>query len=224
MIGIYKITSPSGRVYIGQSRDIEHRKSRYLNLDPSIKGQTRIWASICKYGIEAHIIETVEECLFEDLNVRERYWQDFYDVLSEKGLNCVLTDTNEKPKQYSEEIKKKMSQCQMGNTKWKGRHHTEKSKQLLRDKATGRLHTEEAKEKIRKKKTGMKYPNRKKNKEYPHFKSRKVIDLNTGKIYNSIRKAAQDLNIVYSVLVARLAGDLQNITTIRYYEDLVKTN
>ncbi len=96
MVGIYKITSPSGKVYIGQSLDIENRWKGYN--DSRCKGQTRIYNSIQKYGIENHTFETIEECLLEDLNRRERYWQDHYDVLGGNGLNCILTETDEKPR------------------------------------------------------------------------------------------------------------------------------
>jgi group I intron endonuclease len=108
MIGIYKITSPSGKIYIGQSKTLEKRKNNYSNLR-DCKNQPRLYASLVKYGFSAHIYEIVEECLFEDLNIRERYWQDFYNVLGPKGLNCVLTATNEKPKIYSQETKTTMS-------------------------------------------------------------------------------------------------------------------
>jgi hypothetical protein len=43
------------------------------------------------------------------LNERERYWQDFYNVLSENGLNCRLTTSNDRSGKLSDETKKKMS-------------------------------------------------------------------------------------------------------------------
>ena len=48
MIGIYKITSPSGKIYIGQSKDIEKRFKAYKNL--KCKGQPYIYRSLLKYG------------------------------------------------------------------------------------------------------------------------------------------------------------------------------
>lgn len=93
MIGIYKITSPTGRVYIGQSIDLEARQKIYARR--GCKNQVRLYASLLKYGFSKHIFEVVEECKVEELNVRERYWQDLYDVLSENGLNCKLQSTQE---------------------------------------------------------------------------------------------------------------------------------
>ena len=49
MIGIYKITSPNNKVYIGQSVDIEKRLKRYKNLN--CKKQSKIYNSLNKYGV-----------------------------------------------------------------------------------------------------------------------------------------------------------------------------
>ena len=55
MIGIYKITSPTGKVYIGQSIEIEKRWMRYKNITKSVKKQPAIYNSLLKYGSENHI-------------------------------------------------------------------------------------------------------------------------------------------------------------------------
>ena len=41
IVGIYKITNPKGRVYIGRSIDVAKRKNRYKN--SGCKTQTRIY-------------------------------------------------------------------------------------------------------------------------------------------------------------------------------------
>lgn len=107
MIGIYKITSPSNRVYIGQSRNIKNRFNYYKY--SSCKEQPRLYNSFKKYGVENHIFEIIEECVFELLNEKERYWQDFYNVLN-GGLNCSLTNSKDKPYVFSEESLKKMKE------------------------------------------------------------------------------------------------------------------
>lgn len=107
--GIYKITSPSGRVYIGESIDINKRLEDYKKESDKIKQQQKIYNSIKKYGSTNHIFEIVEECPTEDLKCRERYWQDFYDVLGENGLNLKLTECGELKQVHSIETIKKMS-------------------------------------------------------------------------------------------------------------------
>lgn len=107
MIGIYKITNPKGRIYIGQSTNIESRKKQYSRLD-NCKQQVRLYRSLVKYGFSNHIFEIIEECTVEELNIRERYWQDFYNVL-EGGLNLRLTETLDRSGKLSKETKEKMS-------------------------------------------------------------------------------------------------------------------
>ena len=58
MTGIYKITSPTGRVYIGQSVDIEQRFKDY-NRRPATR-QVRLNKSFIKHGIENHLFEVIE--------------------------------------------------------------------------------------------------------------------------------------------------------------------
>jgi group I intron endonuclease len=112
MTGIYKITSPSGKIYIGQSICIERRKKRYAKL--ACKGQIKIYNSLVKYGFSEHIFEVIEECSEEELNTRERYWQDFYDVLGENGLNLRLTLTDDKPGKHSKETIEKIGNANRG--------------------------------------------------------------------------------------------------------------
>lgn len=106
--GIYKITSPTGKVYIGESVDVTNRINQYKSLS-RIVNQNKIHNSLKKYGWEKHIFEIIEECEFDELKCRERYWQDFYDVLGENGLNLKLTECGEQKQVHSEETKEKMS-------------------------------------------------------------------------------------------------------------------
>lgn len=109
IIGIYKIISPSGKIYIGQSRDLDKRLKSYKCGSSKTKGQPKLYNSFEKYGILTHEFEIIEECDFELLNIRERYWQDFYDVCGDGGLNCSLTETNVLPRLVRQETKEKMS-------------------------------------------------------------------------------------------------------------------
>ena len=76
MIGIYKITNPKGKIYIGQSMHIEKRWERY-KYNNSNK-QTKLFNSFKKYGYENHTFEILEECNLEQLNEKETYWKQFY--------------------------------------------------------------------------------------------------------------------------------------------------
>jgi group I intron endonuclease len=158
MIGIYKITSPSKKVYVGQSIDIKDRWTKYNSLNCG--NQTKLKNSLEKYGVDAHKFEILEECDETLLNKRERYWQEYYDVLN-SGLNCRLTESTDKSGRLSEQTKIKIGDAN------RGRVHSEKSKLNMSkpksdsskmgryDKSGknnpfyGRTHSEETKQKIR---------------------------------------------------------------------------
>lgn len=103
MIGIYKITSPSNKIYVGSSNNINRRFSEYKSLN--CKGQTRLYNSFKKYRVENHIFEILEECHIKSLLIRERYYQEFYETISKNGLNCKYVNTIDKLSKFSEETK-----------------------------------------------------------------------------------------------------------------------
>lgn len=128
--GIYKITSPSGRIYIGQSVNIASRWYGYLYF--AKRRQTRLYNSFQKYGVDQHRFEVIEECKKDKLNERERYWQDYYDVLNQHtGLNCRLTGTEDNYAVFSEELKVSLSNGQ------KGRKMSEKTKEKWKEQRAG---------------------------------------------------------------------------------------
>lgn len=112
MIGIYQIISPTGKIYIGQSRNISKRISQYKNL--KCEGQIKLYRSLIKYGWDKHSFKILEKCIIEDLNKRERYYQDKYNVLSSNGLNLILTPTEDLIRVYSLETRSKQSLSHIG--------------------------------------------------------------------------------------------------------------
>ncbi len=93
-ICIYKITSPIGKVYIGKTKDYYYRIRQHKASCNSRK--FFLHDSFHEFGFNNHTFEIVEECSFELLNTRERYWQDHYNS-SVEGLNMSLTGTSELP-------------------------------------------------------------------------------------------------------------------------------
>lgn len=140
-IGIYKITNPKGRVYIGQSICIRSRWNLYLN--KHCKSQAMLYRSVNKYGVENHKFEIVTECLESELNELERYYQEVYNVLDRRcGLNLRYTASDGRVGRLSDEHKRNIS---------KGIRNSELFKKVAIEKglrARGRKHTKEAKEKM----------------------------------------------------------------------------
>jgi group I intron endonuclease len=138
MIGIYKITSFLGKVYIGQSIDIQKRFLTHKRL--GCKKSVLLYNSLKKYGIDNHKFEIIEECESRELNIKERYYQDLYLSTGKKGLNLLLTKTNDLSGKRSLETCKKISLAQIGKSRHK---HSEETKYKLRTINLGKKDTQE---------------------------------------------------------------------------------
>jgi group I intron endonuclease len=124
--GIYKITSPSGKIYIGEAINLHLRCSYYLTPN-RIKKQRAIYNSLIKHGVENHKIEVLELCDESILLERERYYQEIFNSV-EGGLNCFYSPTKDKKKKHSEESKKLMSEKAQGvKNHFYGKKHTQES-------------------------------------------------------------------------------------------------
>jgi group I intron endonuclease len=142
--GIYKITSPSGRIYIGQSRNIGFRMRAYKNKCFNNK-QTLLARSLKKYGFDKHKVEILKECTQEELNHYEILYIRMYNSFDSKiGLN--LKSGGHYGGSCSEEVRKKLRTPK-----------SEATKQKLREAATGRKYGEKTKSKHRKRMIGNKY-------------------------------------------------------------------
>lgn len=140
MIGIYKITNPKGKIYIGQSKDISLRFKDYFKLN-HCKSQPKLYYSLKKYGPENHIFEIIEECSIEQLDEREIYWIKYYKSFKD-GLN--LTEGGEGCKGFkrSKEMNVKHSLKMIGKTK------TSLQKEKISLSLTGKIRSKDFGKKI----------------------------------------------------------------------------
>ena len=102
MIGIYKITSPTGKIYIGQSKELKRRIKSYQSC--KCISQTRLYRSFLKHGVDNHKFEIICTCNLDELNNLERYYQELYMVTNKNGLNCQYVNSNTDIRVFSEEI------------------------------------------------------------------------------------------------------------------------
>lgn len=201
MIGIYKITSPTNKIYIGSSINIENRIKYYKSLD--CKRQKRLYASLKKYGFNKHKFEILEECEVEELHSKENFYGIAFNVLGINGLNSVLPKIDSKYIHVSDETRKRMSKSKIGNKNtFFGKKHSEEAKQKIRDFQTGRKHTLEHRKKVS-------LNNAKNN-------AKIIIDLNTGVFYESAKEVSTLYQINHSTLRARLNGNNKNKTSFIY--------
>ena len=112
MIGIYKITNPKGKIYIGQTIDYARRLRHYKLL--KCQEQPRVYNSLVKYGVINHKFQLIKECTKDELTKWERHFQEMYNSTGKNGLNCILVATDDFSGGHSEESKKKISNALKG--------------------------------------------------------------------------------------------------------------
>lgn len=140
MIGIYKITNPKGKVYIGQTIDYARRLRHYKLL--KCQEQPKIYRSLVKYGLETHKFQLIKECIKDELTKWERHFQEMYNSVGINGLNCILVATDDFSGGHSEESKKKISE------KLKGRKANQNSINAVIKYNKERVLTDEARKNL----------------------------------------------------------------------------
>lgn len=241
MIGIYKITSPSGKVYIGQSLNIDRRFRQYKLLYNSCKAQRRLWNSLIKYSPTNHIFEVLYNYDYtpiqKDLDSKEKeYWQLYKEYgiellnLREPGRKGVWN--NESKERLSKSIKgRKQTPEHIAHrsgiyngmygkkgelSPFYGKHHSDEINQANRVRMLGKqcsLGLKRSVENIKKLSGGN------------NHSARKVINNDTGKIYSCIKDAAIDLNILYSTAKLLVRNKLkQRKINLIYYENRSSIN
>ncbi len=235
IIGIYKIVSPSGKIYIGQSRDCMSRKSEHRRV--RCKKQQRLYRSLKKYGWAAHKFEIIHYCTIDQLNYLEAEYVMMYNTFNTAhGLNLMPGGGHSVS--LSEETKLKISIA------GKGRKHSEQTKQNISKGLKGHKLTEETKNKIslshigktvsketREKysilRMGNKYALGKKHAEgsktkIPRYNgsnanAKMVIDMSTGEVYSSAKEVAIKIGVNYQAFKSKLNGANRNNTNFKYY-------
>lgn len=103
---IYMITSPSGRIYIGSTIDVENRHQDYKCGD--CKSQPKLYNSFLKYEYINHIVEIIWAGPIEDMLKYETLIGWGFNVLDSKNLNCKLPKLGDNYSVISEETRIKM--------------------------------------------------------------------------------------------------------------------
>lgn len=198
IIGIYKITSPSGKIYIGQSKHCLYRwKYHYSKLH--CKRQRHLYNSLFKYGFDKHVFEILEKCNLQELNNKEIYWIQYYNSTDKTiGLNIREGGNG---KIFSKETRELMRQNALGNTNMLGKTHSNETKKLIRKAKLGTKDSKETKKRKSEAKKGFKHSLETKEKLSKANKfTRKIKNMKTNIIHESITQAAIDENISQSTI------------------------
>lgn len=202
--GIYRIISPTNRIYIGQSTNIRKRLLKYKYGD--IRSQPLLQKSIKKYGWKNHKIKIIKICNKDELNMFERKLGLRYNVLSDYNLNLSLPSDGEKPYIIKEESRIKLSKSR------KGFIRTEISKQRQSESRKGKYTGLNCPSTYR---TGDKNPNfgRVGSK---HPMSKPVICTITNKEWVNVKECSIEVKIPQSTLTKKLNGICKNNTNYKY--------
>lgn len=180
---IYRIISPSGRIYIGQTVNVNARKSAYRNL--RCKSQHILYNSLKKYGFENHVFDVIDECgEIEANNLEGFYIKEYKSCIYDNeryGMNLV--------RQHEPERNSKRG---------KRNPLSESTKEKIKNSLTGVKHTLERKNNMSKACIGRIQSNETIEKRVKHL-YKPIIQLSMDNIFikewESIKQAVEELNV-----------------------------
>ena len=146
---IYKLTSPSNKIYIGQTQCLYDRIRRYRGG----KFNKYMKRAVDKYGLENIKLEILEKDIpLENLDEREQFYLDTLKPFNDNGYNiCKEASTTRGRKRPPEEMKglSDFNKTRTGELNhFYGKKHTEESKQKQREAKLGKKLSQETIDKI----------------------------------------------------------------------------
>ena len=207
---VYKITNNiNGKAYVGQTiRSLNARIKQHMTCKRCIMHK-----AFKKYGFENFTIEILDTAYSkEELNQKEIYWISKFDTFK-NGYNL----------------------CE-GGGQTSGYHHTEKSKKIMseykKDLYNGennpfynKQHSEKSKKKMSEARKGMAHlnDNQVKKLRESHF-HKKVINLDTNKVFDSVKEAANFYGLKDTHISRVCKGKRKRTGGFRwmYYEEYLK--
>tara|TARA_R110000868_G_scaffold180622_2_gene421257 strand:+ start:15752 stop:16645 length:894 start_codon:yes stop_codon:yes gene_type:complete len=130
---IYKITSPSNKIYVGKTYNLNRRVASHKWAATRTNKNILLHNSIRKYGWEAHVLEVIEELADELMDEREMFWiaeLKTYCHENKMGLNMTKGGDGQRSTwMHKTELRKYFSDKFTGKgNPFYGKKHTEENK------------------------------------------------------------------------------------------------
>lgn len=214
--GIYKITSPNGRCYIGKAVDIYKRWSYYNSSNR--KRQPLLFRSLNKYGRDAHIFEIIHECEEKWLNFLEMFYIRLYQSFDKKyGMNSTLGGDGIYGYKHTEETKIKIARYGENHHQF-GKPRTPESREKMRNSHLGKTLSKETREKLSVAGKGRISPMRGRKLTQITLDKRYKVIINTqnGIFYNGYKEAEDSIGMINNTLGRKLKNIRKNNTPFIY--------
>ena len=193
---IYQIMQKStGLKYVGRTKDFSKRIEKHLSsLNVKTKKHYPLYVAIKENGINDFEWNILEECnTIEESYILEQKWINALNTITPFGFNLSSGGYGNKGFKHSEESKRKISQ----NNYWLGREGVNKGKKFTEEhrknisiahkgKPNHIIYTDELRNLLSEQKKGIKNPMF--GKQTANI--RKVVNVETQEIFNSIKEAA----------------------------------
>jgi group I intron endonuclease len=138
--GIYKITSPTGKVYIGQTKNISKRWSAHR---AGSRGCAKLYRSISKHGAEAHIFNLIHEIPIDSEQTVFNNYEDLYmNLYKDCGIELMNLKGDMVLGKHSQETKERFKKV------FTGRKLTQEHKDKIGNSHRGKKRKEGTGEKI----------------------------------------------------------------------------
>jgi group I intron endonuclease len=212
--GIYKITSPTGKIYVGQSWNINKRLNDYKCCIS--ESQRKLYNSFKKYGADNHkfdIVTKLDNPSQEQLdNLEVNYISDYgkeYELLNIRGGGNGGKHSEETKLKISESLKKIGNQREGYITPKETKLKISEAKKGKPSPNKGKIYSKDVTVEWGKRRMG-------KCVGKNHWRTKDLINLETGEVYNSITSAAKSVGIKRTTLNAMLSGQNKNTSQIEY--------
>ena len=213
---IYKLVSPSGRIYVGKTSNLKLRIDYYRRL--KCKKQPLLYYSLLKYGFSGHSFEVIYEGehSLNEINELEILYINKYNSFhgnNEKGMNLTLGGDGGFGVIYTEERKQKLRDANKNRIY---KPHSEETKKLISEnrKKTGKTKShQEAIEKLKGRKITKSDEWVKNNSESI---KKPILQFNLNGDFIREWKSAKDVEIETGLSRKNISANLRNKTKHAY--------